>query len=47
MAGLILGAAALSFGIEPFTALGGALYLQDPIMIEFEIAARTDQPQKN
>ncbi|MCF8049594.1 MAG: hypothetical protein K9L59_00040 [Desulfobacterales bacterium] len=26
------------FGIEPFSALGGSLYVQDPIMIEFEIA---------
>ncbi len=29
------------FGIEPFSAMGGALYVQDPIMVEFEIVART------
>ncbi len=29
------------FGIEPFSTMGGALYVQDPIMIEFEIGART------
>lgn len=30
-----------NFGIEPFSAMGGALYILDPIMIEFDITART------
>ncbi len=29
-----------NFGIEPFSALGGALYIKDPIMIEFDLAFR-------
>ena len=29
------------FGIEPSSAMGGALYVQDPIMIEFKIVARS------
>jgi len=29
------------FGIEPFSAMAGALYLLDPLMVEFEIVART------
>lgn len=29
-----------NFGIEPFSALGGALYIRDPIMIEFDLAFR-------
>jgi hypothetical protein len=28
------------FGIEPSSAMGGALYVQDPIMIEFKVVAR-------
>ena len=31
------------FGIEPFSAMGGALYLLDPLMVEFEIIAMTPQ----
>jgi hypothetical protein len=31
------------FGIKPFSAMGGALYVLDPIMIEFELSARTRQ----
>ena len=31
------------FGIEPFSAMAGALYLLDPLMVEFEIVARTGQ----
>jgi len=30
-----------NFGIEPFSALGGALYIKNPIMIEFDLVFRT------
>ncbi len=29
------------FNIEPFSALGGSLYILDPIMVEFRIVAKT------
>lgn len=29
------------FGIEPFSAMGGALYVEAPILIEFDLVART------
>lgn len=29
------------FGIEPYSALGGALYILDPIMLEFSMVAET------
>lgn len=31
------------FGIEPFSAMAGALYLLDPLMVELKIVARTAQ----
>lgn len=28
------------YGIQPFSAMGGALYIQDPILVEFTLVAR-------
>ncbi len=31
------------FGIKPFSAMGGALYIENPIMVEFTIVGRANQ----